>query len=194
MGDRGTKPAKYLGRDLDAGKAAPHDKHVILTGADRAERQPSNMIGKSCGAFKGVDIKGMLRKSRDIWPSQAATKSEAEPIIGQGLCRAVNGASDFATGDINIGDLRYDVFNADRVQDVGQWNPRRLEIGFVVANPDRMPRGAIDDKNLDPIAADAKLVQPPRRGHRAPKPGEPGAKHENPQHPTSPIFCNPPVG
>lgn len=68
---------------------------------------------------------------------------------------------------------------ADRVEHIGERDARRIEIGFIIANADLMPRGAVHDQNLDLSGRGAKRIQPACRCHGAPEASEPGAKRKN---------------
>src|ERR1700682_5513716 len=112
------------------------------------------MIVEPRGGFECVDIEGMRLKTGNRGLGEAAAKSEDEPVIGQELRCAINRASDLSFGGIDIRDLRDDVLDADRVKHIGERDKRRIEIGFVIADADRMPCGPVHDKNLDLIGAE----------------------------------------
>ncbi len=146
------------------------------------------MIVEPRGGFECVDIEGMRLKTGNRGLGEATAKSEDEPVIGQELRCAINRASDLSFGGIDIRDLRDDVLDADRVKHIGERYKRRIEVGFVIADADRMPCGPVHDKNLDLIGAGAKLIQPAGGRHGAPETSETGAKHENAVHPVPPLF------
>src|SRR3984885_1059497 len=114
LADRRAGLSKHLSCDLNACEAAAHYEHVILAGLNRTRWQPGDMIVEPRGALERVDVESLCRKPRNWGPSQAAAKSEHEPIISQVLKCAPNFASDLSTGDVNVGDLRYDELNANR--------------------------------------------------------------------------------
>ena len=51
-------------------------------------------------------------------------------------------------------------------------HPRVAEIGLVIAYPDRMPRRAIDDDDLDLIGPGAEFLKPASGTYSGPKIGE----------------------
>jgi len=71
------------------------------------------------------------------------------------------------------------MFDADGIEHAVERYASLAEIGLVIAHPDRMPRPAVDDDDLDPVSADAEFVKPARRPDRRPQTGKAGTDNQN---------------
>jgi hypothetical protein len=71
------------------------------------------------------------------------------------------------------------MLDADWIEHAVEPHPRVAEIGLVIAYPDRMPRRAIDDDDLDLIGPGAEFLKPASGTYSGPKTGETSAQNQN---------------
>jgi hypothetical protein len=108
-------------------------------------------------AIIGIDIEGMLCQAGDRRAHEPAAEGKDQPVIRQ--CWSAAGADDPPAREVDVSHLRFDALDADWSQNLIERNPRFVEIGLVVAHADRMPRTAVGQADLDPLGADADLVE-----------------------------------
>ncbi len=177
IGDRGAQLARHLGRGFDPGQAAADHQRGIAAGRGFAARQGCDMGVEPAAGLVGVDIEGMRVEARDRRPRQPAAEGEDQAIVWEW---APTRAQDLAAGEVDAGDFGLDALDPDRPQHLIERDPGRIEIGLVVAHPDRMPRVAVDHRDPDPVGAEPELVELSGGADRAPQPGKAGAEHDDP--------------
>ncbi len=180
-GERGAQFAGHFGRDLDAGQAAADDERRPLPGRSPMPRQRRDMGVEPTAGVVGVDIKPVLFETGDRRAGKPAAEGEDEPVITQWL--GVTRQGHPAPRRVDVGYLRLDAGDADRAENVVEKDAGVVELGLVIAHPDRMKRAAVDQGDRDPLRADAELVELARRADRTPQPGKPGAENDDPLHP-----------
>jgi hypothetical protein len=84
--------------------------------------------------------------------------------------------------EVEAGYLGLNAIDADRAQNLIEWNPCCIEIDLVVAHADRMPWAAVDERDFDPVGADAELIELASGADRRPQPGKASPEDDDPLH------------
>ena len=163
---------RHLGRDLDAGQAAADDQRGPLPRRWRSRRQRRDMGVEPAAGVVGVDIEGVRVEARDRRAGEPAAEGEDQPVIGQETRRVRSRTCDLPVCEVDAGYLGLNALDADRPQNLIERNPCCVEIGLVVAHADRMPCAAVDERDLDPVGADAELIELASGADRGPQAGK----------------------
>ena len=80
------------------------------------------------------------------------------------------------------------MFDADGVEHTIERYSSVAEIGLVIAYADRMPRGSIDHRDLDPVWPDANFVKPASGPDRSPQARKARTQNQNALNRQSPLM------
>jgi hypothetical protein len=92
------------------------------------------------------------------------------------------GDGDLPLGDVDRFNLGGEMFDADRVEHLSEWDGDVAEVRLVVPHADAMIGIAVDDQDFDLPARNAEFSKLARRAHRGPQAGKSRAEHQNACH------------